>query len=188
MGTRPGAQNQPKTCPGPKKCVRRRRRKRFLSFFFAGVVWSRSLDRFWLNFSPKITPQSKEFVRAGTCFFLDEATSRIVCNLFIETHFCNFPGQGSGLGFSLCSPTGVWGTGGVSGATRQILSRAESGLAHGFSRGIWQNFLRRPRLLMVSLRQLAPQSATQNSSKAIGKGTQKAQVTNGVFSTIGSPK
>ena len=43
---RPGTQNRQKISPGTKKCVRRRRRKRFLSFFFAGVVWSRSPDRF----------------------------------------------------------------------------------------------------------------------------------------------
>ena len=41
-----GPQNRPKSHPGPKKCVRKRRRMRFLSFFLAGVVRSRSPDRF----------------------------------------------------------------------------------------------------------------------------------------------
>ena len=48
--SRPGAQNPLKTAPGTKTCVRRRRQKRFLSFFFAGVVWSRSPDRFLTRF------------------------------------------------------------------------------------------------------------------------------------------
>ena len=66
FGVRPGAQNRQKTSPGAKKCVRRRRRKRFLSFFLAGAVRSRSPDRFWLDFSPKITPESREFFHAST--------------------------------------------------------------------------------------------------------------------------
>ena len=45
FGTRPGAQNRPKTSPGTKKCVRRRRRKRFLSFFAAVAVRSHSPNR-----------------------------------------------------------------------------------------------------------------------------------------------
>ena len=44
--SRPGAQNPLKTAPGTKKCVRRRRRKRFLSFFLAVAVRSCSPDRF----------------------------------------------------------------------------------------------------------------------------------------------
>ena len=63
---RPGAQNRQKTGPGPKKCVRKRRRKRFLSVFLAVSVRSRSPDRFWLDFSPKITPESREFFHAST--------------------------------------------------------------------------------------------------------------------------
>ena len=39
-------QNGPKTGPEPKKCVRRRRRKRFLAFFRAVAVRSRPPDRF----------------------------------------------------------------------------------------------------------------------------------------------
>ena len=46
FGTRPGAQNPLKTGPGTKKCVRRRRRNRFLSFFLAVAVRSRSPDQF----------------------------------------------------------------------------------------------------------------------------------------------
>ena len=76
--------------PGTKKCVRRRRRKRFLSVFLAVAIWSRSPRRFWLDFSLKIAPESREFFHASTCFFLDGATSRIVCNLHIETHFFIF--------------------------------------------------------------------------------------------------
>ena len=44
---RPGAQNRQKTSPEPKKCARRRRRTRLLSFFLAGAVRSRSPIRFW---------------------------------------------------------------------------------------------------------------------------------------------
>ena len=43
---RPGAQNRQKTGPESKKCLRRRRRKRFSSFSLAGAVRSRSPDRF----------------------------------------------------------------------------------------------------------------------------------------------
>ena len=46
FGSRPGVQNRQKTSTESKKCLRRRRRKRFLSFFFAGAVRSRSPDRF----------------------------------------------------------------------------------------------------------------------------------------------
>ena len=46
FGVRPGAPNPVKTGPGTKKCARRRRRKRFLSFFLAVAVRSRSPDRF----------------------------------------------------------------------------------------------------------------------------------------------
>ena len=46
FGARPGAQNQRKTSPGPKKCVRRGRRKRFVPFFLASAVRSRPPDRF----------------------------------------------------------------------------------------------------------------------------------------------
>ena len=46
FGVQPGAQNRQKTSPGAKKCLRRRCRKRFLSFFLAGAVQSRSPNRF----------------------------------------------------------------------------------------------------------------------------------------------
>ena len=46
FGLRPGPQNRQKTSPGPKKYVRRRRRKRLLSCFVAVSVRSRSPDRF----------------------------------------------------------------------------------------------------------------------------------------------
>ena len=46
FGTQPEPQNRPKMGPRAKKCVRRRRRKRFLSVFLAVAVRSRSLDRF----------------------------------------------------------------------------------------------------------------------------------------------
>ena len=45
------------------------------------------------------------------------------------------PGQGGGLGFSLCSPKGVVRGRRVTRVERQILSRAVSGLTHGFPRG-----------------------------------------------------
>ena len=44
--SRSGAQNRQKTRPEAKKCVRRRRRKRFLAFSRAVVVRSRSRHRF----------------------------------------------------------------------------------------------------------------------------------------------
>ena len=66
FGSRPGAQNHPKTRPGPKKGVRRRRRKRFWSVFLAVAIWSRSPDRFSLDFSPKITPEWRELFHANT--------------------------------------------------------------------------------------------------------------------------
>ena len=69
FGSRPGAQNRRKTRPGPKKCVRKRRRKRFLSVFLAVAIWSRSPDRFWLDFSPKITPESRELFTQAPDFF-----------------------------------------------------------------------------------------------------------------------
>ena len=46
FGTQPEPQNPPKMGPRAKKCVRRRRRKRFLSVFLAVAVRSRSPDRF----------------------------------------------------------------------------------------------------------------------------------------------
>ena len=46
FGVRPGPQNRQKMSPGTKKCVRKRRRKRFLSFFLALSVRSRFPDRF----------------------------------------------------------------------------------------------------------------------------------------------
>ena len=66
FGVRPGGQNHQKTSPGTKKGVRKRRRKRFLSVFLAVAIWSRSPDRFWLDFSPKVTPESREFFHAST--------------------------------------------------------------------------------------------------------------------------
>ena len=65
FGVRPGAQNRPKTRPRPKKYVRRRRQKRFLSVFLAVAIRSRSPDRFWLDFSPKIAHESGEFFHAS---------------------------------------------------------------------------------------------------------------------------
>ena len=70
--TQVGPKNRAKSDPGPKKCVQRRRQQRFLLIFLAVAVRSRSRDRFWLDFTPKITPKSKcfltqaaEFVRHG---------------------------------------------------------------------------------------------------------------------------
>ena len=45
FGSQPEPQNRPKMDPRAKKCVRRRRRKRFLSVVLAVAVRSRSLDR-----------------------------------------------------------------------------------------------------------------------------------------------
>ena len=64
FGTRPGAQNRQKTGPGAKKCVRRRRRKRFLSFFLAVAVRSRSPDQF----SEGLTLQNCAPTTAGARF------------------------------------------------------------------------------------------------------------------------
>ena len=47
LGVRPGPRNRPKSSPGPKKRVRRGRRRRFSSIFLAVAVRSRSRDRFW---------------------------------------------------------------------------------------------------------------------------------------------
>ena len=56
FGTRPGPQNRLKTGPEPKKCVRRRRRKRFLAFFRAVAVRSRSRNRFLKGPTLKMWP------------------------------------------------------------------------------------------------------------------------------------
>ena len=64
FGSRPGAQNRQKTGTESKKCLRRRRRKRFLSFFFAGAVRSRSPDRF----SEGLTLQNCAPTTAGARF------------------------------------------------------------------------------------------------------------------------
>ena len=64
FGTRPGPQNRPKTGPGPKKSVRRRRRKRFLSIFLAVAVRSGSPDRF----SEGLTLQNCAPTTAGARF------------------------------------------------------------------------------------------------------------------------
>ena len=47
QGSPKWTENGQKTGPEPKKCVRRRRRKRFLSFFRAVAVRSRCPDRFF---------------------------------------------------------------------------------------------------------------------------------------------
>ena len=69
FGSHLGAQNRQKSHPGPKKCVRRRRRMRFSLVFGAVAVRSRCPDRFSLDFSPKFAPESKELFHASTCFF-----------------------------------------------------------------------------------------------------------------------
>ena len=46
QGSPKWTENAPKTSPEPKKCVRRRRRKRFLSLFAAVAVRSHSPNRF----------------------------------------------------------------------------------------------------------------------------------------------
>ena len=46
FGTQVRPKSQPKTGPGTKKCVRKRRQRHFLSCSLAGVVQTRSPDRF----------------------------------------------------------------------------------------------------------------------------------------------
>ena len=64
FGTRPGPQNRQKMSPGAKKCVRRRRRNCFLSFFLAVAVRSRSPDRFLEG----LTLQNRAPTTAGARF------------------------------------------------------------------------------------------------------------------------
>ena len=66
LEVRPGSQNRPKTGPGTKKSIRRRRRKRFLLVFLGVAVRSRSPDRFRIDCQPKITTKLKELFHAST--------------------------------------------------------------------------------------------------------------------------